>query len=268
MNRPCSLLSILFSWYLFQASAFQNPIPSQIAKSASLPICHRRHCGVRLFATKDVDDDDHSNQWEEPVESKEPRSNKNAIANFFSRPDVQEDIKTYMISLGVALLLRLTIIEPRFIPSLSMYPTFEVGDQLAVEKVTKRIKPYYRREVVVFNPPKSFRDILIDNYGQETAKAKEALIKRIIAIEGDEVEVKMGKLYINSEEQDESYTAEDAQYEFGPVTVPKGSVLVLGDNRNHSLDGHIWGFLPTKNIIGRAVFIYWPPWRLGNGGMY
>lgn len=87
-------------------------------------------------------------------------------------------------------------------------------------------------------------------------------------LQGDEVEVKMGKLYINGDRQDEEYTAEDAQYEFGPVVVPPNSVLVLGDNRNHSLDGHIWGFLPTKNIIGRAVFVYWPPWRVGNEGMY
>jgi signal peptidase I len=81
------------------------------------------------------------------------------------------------------LLLRLTIIEPRFIPSLSMYPTFQVGDQLAVEKVTKRLKPFYRQEVVVFNPPQTFRDILVDQYGQDASRAKEALIKRIVAIE-------------------------------------------------------------------------------------
>ena len=86
--------------------------------------------------------------------------------------------------------------------------------------------------------------------------------------QGDEVEVKLGKLYVNGDVQDESFTAEDAQYEFGPVVVPSDSVLVLGDNRNHSLDGHIWGFLPKQNVIGRAVFIYWPPWRVGNNGMF
>ncbi|KAL3917961.1 MAG: hypothetical protein SGARI_007587 [Bacillariaceae sp.] len=95
----------------------------------------------------------------------------------------KDDVKTYFFSLAFALLLRFTIVEPRFIPSLSMYPTFDVGDQLAVEKVTKRIKPFYRQEVVVFNPPKAFRDILVDQYGQAESRAKEALIKRIIAIE-------------------------------------------------------------------------------------
>ena len=132
---------------------------------------------------------------------------------------------------------------------------------------TKRIKPFYRNEVVVFNPPRAFQDIMENQYGN-TSRGKEALIKRVVAVEGDRVEVKRGKLFINNQEQNEPWTAEDAQYTFGPVVVPPGNVLVLGDNRNHSLDGHIWGFLPAKNIIGRAVFVYWPPWRLGNEGMF
>ena len=86
--------------------------------------------------------------------------------------------------------------------------------------------------------------------------------------QGDKVEIMGGKLFVNGEMQDEPFTAEDAEYEFGPVIVPRGDVLVLGDNRNHSLDGHIWGYLPTENVIGRAVFVYWPPWRVGSTGMY
>jgi len=88
------------------------------------------------------------------------------------------------------------------------------------------------------------------------------------AIQGDRVEVRNGKLFVNGNQQEEPYTAEDAKYQFGPVEVPAGTVLVLGDNRNQSFDGHIWGFLPKENVIGRAVFVYWPPWRIGNGGMY
>ncbi len=55
----------------------------------------------------------------------------------------------------------------------------------------------------------------------------------------------------------------EPEYKWGPQTVPEGMVMVLGDNRNHSLDSHIWGFLPTENVIGRAIFKYWPPWRVG-----
>lgn len=189
-----------------------------------------------------------------------------SIKSWFYSEEGREDVKTYFISLFIALLLRFTIIEPRFIPSLSMYPTFDVGDQLAVEKVTKRIKPFYRNEVVVFQPPQAFRDI-VEQYGDKK-KGREALIKRIVAVEGDRVEVKRGKLFINNKVQDEPWVAEDAEYTFGPAVVPPGNVLVLGDNRNHSLDGHIWGFLPKENVIGRAVFVYWPPWRLGNDGMF
>lgn len=105
------------------------------------------------------------------------------LKQYLRSDESKEDFKTYTISLAIALLLRFLIIEPRFIPSLSMYPTFEVGDQLAVEKVTKRIRPFQRNEVVVFNPPKAFRTILTEDYGADTGKAKEALIKRIVAVE-------------------------------------------------------------------------------------
>lgn len=193
-----------------------------------------------------------------------------ALSKWWNSDEGREDVQTYAVSLTVALLLRLIIIEPRYIPSLSMYPTFDVGDQLAVEKVTKWVRPYQRNQVVVFTPPQTFREIVNSNYGGkgDSPKSKEALIKRIVAVAGDTVEVQGGKLYINGQKQEESFTAEDAQYEFGPVTVPAGELLVLGDNRNHSLDGHIWGFLPAQNVIGRAVFTYWPPWRVGNDGMY
>jgi len=208
------------------------------------------------------------NQWaEEDTNNKksfEDLSFIEQIQEWFASPEGKEDVKTYITSLGIALILRLLIIEPRYIPSLSMYPTFEVGDQLAVEKVTKRVRPFSRREVVVFNPPETFRNLV----GDSNRKAKEALIKRIVAVEGDTVVVKGGKLFVNGDEQDEPFKAEDAEYDFGPVLVPPGEVLVLGDNRNHSLDGHIWGFLPVENVIGRAVFVYWPPWRVGTTGMY
>lgn len=209
------------------------------------------------------DDEDIVESWEDPKKVDDDENIIDSIRSWFRSEEGREDVKTYFVSLFVALLLRFTIIEPRYIPSLSMYPTFDVGDQLAVEKVTKRLKPLYRNEVVVFNPPEAFREIMGDS-----RKGKEALIKRIVAIEGDRVEVKNGKLFVNNQEQVEPFTNEDAKYQFGPVVVPKDEVLVLGDNRNQSLDGHIWGFLPKENVIGRAVFVYWPPWRLGNEGMF
>jgi len=215
-------------------------------------------------------DDDNSKNTsnENPLDTLKSLLGLDTLKAWLTSDEGKDDVKTYTLSLAIALLLRLTIVEPRYIPSLSMYPTFDVGDQLAVEKVTKRIRPFNRNEVVVFNPPDRFREIMATNYGGSNKKTKEALIKRIVAVEDDEVQVRGGKLFINGNKQDEKFTAEDAAYDFGPVTVPTGNVLVLGDNRNHSLDGHIWGFLPRENVIGRAVFIYWPPWRVGNEGMF
>lgn len=91
----------------------------------------------------------------------------------------------------------------------------------------------------------------------------EALIKRVVAVAGDTVEIKNNHLYVNDVLQDETYINELPDYSLPPTKVPMGMVLVLGDNRNHSFDSHIWGFLPDRNIIGRAVVKYWPPWRMG-----
>ena len=137
-----------------------------------------------IFHAKNDDDDqnDEENQleqWEDPQKPVEnDESILDSLRNWFRSDEGREDIQTYFVSLFVALLLRIAIIEPRYIPSLSMYPTFDVGDQLAVEKVTKRIKPLYRNEVVVFKPPEAFREIMGDS-----SKGKEALIKRIVAVE-------------------------------------------------------------------------------------
>jgi signal peptidase I len=273
----CSFGSTLKGVSAFSVRPAQRT-PLQYTSITSLVDGSRSHAArVGLYMSDDTDKGgdaiEGTGSLNSDWEDKAPRPPKDegifdSLGKWFKSDEGRDDIKIYFVSLFIALLVRFTIIEPRFIPSLSMYPTFEVGDQLAVEKITKRLKPFYRNEVVVFNPPQNFRDIVENQYGDKS-KGKEALIKRVVAIEGDRVEVKGGKLYINGEGQEEQdFIAELAEYQFGPVVVPAGNVLVLGDNRNHSLDGHIWGFLPKENIIGRAVFVYWPPWRLGNDGMF
>ncbi|GMI09395.1 hypothetical protein TrLO_g6826 [Triparma laevis f. longispina] len=283
MSRLCLLLvttlilvQLSSAYYTPTARVFGFPALSALSRSAHkhsiLPASSlRRH--TILFAEE-------VNGGNPPPPSQKNNNNNNngddnndddnpisSLQKWFSSPEAAEDIKTYTLSLFVALSIRFFIVEPRYIPSLSMYPTFEVGDQLAVEKITKRIRPPRRGEVVVFNPPQAFREMVFDSVSDSSKKAKEALIKRVVATEGDVVVVKSGNLFINNEQQDESYRAEKAFYDFGPVTVPPGQLLVLGDNRNHSLDGHIWGFLPKENVIGRAVYLYWPPWRFGNDGL-
>ncbi len=173
-----------------------SPSPSTPTfTSTRSPILHMTASGKNSGENKDDKRYDPNpggmSNWEDDDdESQASKNNSNNNENFLDtlrawvRSDEgKEDIQTYTLSLVIALVLRFLIIEPRYIPSLSMYPTFDVGDQLAVEKVTKRIRPFNRNEVVVFNPPESFREIMNTNYGVETKKSKEALIKRIVAVE-------------------------------------------------------------------------------------
>ncbi|HEY5133671.1 MAG TPA: signal peptidase I [Candidatus Krumholzibacteriaceae bacterium] len=89
--------------------------------------------------------------------------------------------------------------------------------------------------------------------------AKTDYIKRCIAVEGQTVELKGTHLFINGVEKPESYSHYDPKYDqrdFGPYTVPKGYILVLGDNRNNSADSRYWGPLDKKLLRGEALFIY------------
>ena len=200
------------------------------------------------------------NSTEEGQSMEGSADGNNAIANQWkSLPkESREDIKTVGASFLFALLVRLFLLEPRFIPSLSMFPTFDVGDQLLVDKISHVQRGYTRKDVVVFNPSQTYIDLTGN---------REALIKRVVAVAGDTVEVKNHKVYVNGIEQDEPFINEEPDYELSPRVVPAGMLLVLGDNRNHSFDSHVWGFLPEQNVIGRAVIKYWPPWRFGVVGL-
>mmetsp|Transcript_145321 Transcript_145321/g.253614 ORF Transcript_145321/g.253614 Transcript_145321/m.253614 type:complete len:357 (+) Transcript_145321:49-1119(+) len=171
-------------------------------------------------------------------------------------------LKDFIPTFAFFLAIRLTLVEPRFIPSESMYPTWKIGDQFFAEKVSKFDHSPKRRDVVIFNPPDRFFQM----EGRE--RNGDVLVKRVVAVAGDRVEVKKGKLIVNNEVQDELYTNGDADYELDTLTVPKGSVFVLGDNRNASFDSHFWGFLPVENIIGNAWLRYWPPWKLGTANSW
>lgn len=166
-----------------------------------------------------------------------------------------DDIRAFILTFFFAFAIRTVVLEPRYIPSLSMFPTFDIGDQLIVEKVSKYVRTPSAGDIVVFEPP----DVLIE----KGYSRGDAFIKRVVACEGDTVRIQGGELLVNGERRAEGYINERPNYNFGPASVPPGEVMVLGDNRNNSYDSHIWGFLPKDHIIGRAVARYWPPKRLG-----
>jgi len=163
--------------------------------------------------------------------------------------------KTIALSLALALGIRTFVAEARWIPSESMVPTLKVNDKLIVDKLSYDFTNPQRGDIVVFSPT--------DNIKKENPNLKDALIKRIIGLPGDKVEVKGERVYINDRPLQEKYIEDSPHYQFGPVTVPPNSYLVLGDNRNDSWDSHYWGFVPRHLIIGRAIIRFWPPNRVG-----
>ncbi|HEY9850343.1 MAG TPA: signal peptidase I [Leptolyngbyaceae cyanobacterium] len=164
-----------------------------------------------------------------------------------------EGLKTIGLSVVLALGIRTFVAEARYIPSGSMLPTLQINDRLIVDKISYHFQSPGRGDIVVFSPTDTLKQ---QNF-------KDAFIKRIIGIPGDKVEVKDGKVYVNNQPLPENYIEEAPDYQYGPVTVPSDSYLVLGDNRNNSYDSHYWGFVPRDRIIGKAVVRFWPINRMG-----
>ncbi|MBR8830191.1 MAG: Signal peptidase IB [Chroococcopsis gigantea SAG 12.99] len=168
---------------------------------------------------------------------------------------IWENLQILLVALVLAYLIRTYIAEPRYIPSDSMLPTLEQGDRLVIEKVSYRFHPPTSGDIVVFQPP---ANLLEQGYQKD-----QAFIKRVIGTSGDKVRVSHGRVYVNDQPQGENYILEKPRYDLPTVEVPAGELFVMGDNRNNSNDSHIWGFLPQDNVIGHAIFRFFPFNRLG-----
>ncbi len=166
---------------------------------------------------------------------------------------LKDVFQVVFFALILTFLLRTYVVEARQIPSGSMLPTLEIGDRLLVDKIVFKFWEPERTDIVVFAPPPE----------AQRGTGDDDLIKRIIGLPGDTVEVREGRVFINQKPLDEPYIAEELNYVFGPVTVPEGYLFVMGDNRNYSFDSHSWGFLPQENVKGRAFFRFWPLDRIG-----
>jgi signal peptidase I len=167
----------------------------------------------------------------------------------------RENLQIVTIALLLAIVIRGLIAEPRFIPSDSMFPTLHIGDRLVVEKVSYRLHPPTRGDIVVFEPPPLLKE--------QGFTKEQVFIKRIIGQPGQKLTITEGRVYVNDQPLPENYTKEPPDYELEQVQVPENQFFVMGDNRNNSNDSHIWGFLPQENIIGRATFRFWPFDRVG-----
>ena len=135
----------------------------------------------------------------------------------------------------------------------SMVPTLNNGQFVMVNRLAYNLGEFItgkvqRGDVVVFHYPRD---------------PEQEYIKRIIGLPGDVVEMTGGHVYVNGEQLIEPYIAADARNE-GQWTVPAGHIFVLGDNRNNSQDSRSFGYVSMQNVVGKAIFIYWPPpdWSL------
>ncbi len=165
-------------------------------------------------------------------------------------------LRSLLVWLLLALLLRWVVIEPRWIPSGSMLPTLALQDRILVEKLRARLGTTPPAgAIVVFRPPPA---LLAAGYDPGAA-----LIKRVVAGPGDRVEVRDGILWRNGAPVGADWGREPMNYALPELTVPDDHVMVLGDNRNASLDSHLWGPLPLERVVGTAVWRYWPLRRFG-----
>ncbi len=159
---------------------------------------------------------------------------------------------------------RAVVAEANYIPTRSMVPTLEQGDKIIVDKISLHFSDLNRGDIIIFYPPipDSPQDIMNEN---SEPHAKVRFIKRLIGLPGETVEVVNGVgVFIDGKLLDEPYAESLPDYNFGPVTVPERHFFFLGDNRCESQDSHVWGMCPAENIIGRALFRYWPMPRIGS----
>lgn len=155
------------------------------------------------------------------------------------------------IAIVLATVIRTFVVEPFRIPSGSMIPTIEIGDQVIVNKFIYR-----------FGPPRYGDVVILDDPTGETPM----LIKRVIAVGGQTVDVRDGKVWVDGTALVEPYTHGQPSLPGTvslPVTLPANTVWVMGDNRTHSKDCRWLGPRPLSSVHGKAFVTYWPPSRLG-----
>ena len=159
--------------------------------------------------------------------------------------EIIEWVLLLLLAWVISLVIRAYVLDTRIVPTGSMIPTIQLQDRLLVDKLFFKFSELKRGDIVVFHAPPA-------------ANESDDLVKRIIGLPGETLEVRDGMVWINGEALDEPYIYEQPDYLYGPEVIPDHSYFVMGDNRRNSKDSHFWGFLPEENITGRVIIRYWP----------
>ena len=163
-------------------------------------------------------------------------------------------------ALVVAIVVRTFLFGAFYIPSGSMESTLNINDRVLVNKVSYKVHPVHRGDIVVFKRPPA----------EQVGTIKD-LIKRVVAVQGDTVEIANDHVILNGRQLDEPYvhglpTTLLSLYQVCPPVpgkpqsckVPAHQILVMGDNRTNSSDGRVFGPIDTKLVVGRAFVRIWP----------
>lgn len=178
----------------------------------------------------------YTSQTSPELSSPDPVSNKTHKTNFWI-----DTLET--IVLALVLFLAINAVSSRVrVENISMKPTLQPGYLLVVNKLAYKLGEPKHGDIVVFD---------FKGAGQED------YIKRIIGLPGDQVVVENGVVSVNGHPLTEPYISEMPRYS-GSWSVPEDSYFVLGDNRNNSSDSHQWGYVNEADLVGKAVFIYYP----------
>jgi len=163
-----------------------------------------------------------------------------------------ETVLLVALAFALAQGIKTFLVQPFVIPTGSMIPTIEIGDRVLADKLSYRFTDGPQvGEIVVFDDPTGTHP---------------QLIKRVIATQGQVVDVKDGQVWVDGRPLDEPYTygkrTDPGTVPF-PLTVPEGSVWLMGDNRPDSGDSRFFGPRPVETVRGRAFWTYWPPSHFG-----
>jgi len=160
--------------------------------------------------------------------------------------ETKEWVRSIILAVIIAVFIRLFLFEVFLVEGISMNPTLENHERLIVNK-----SAYYFSEPVM-------GDIIVFSFSSQRD-----FIKRVIAVEGDMVEITDGRLFVNDLGIDEPYIAGYQMPDFGPIIVPERHIFVMGDNRGNSMDSREpnVGYISIQSIKGKAVLVFWPPFQ-------
>ena len=165
---------------------------------------------------------------------------------------VRELLETIVPAVLIALLINLFLAQATRVFGQSMEPNLHTDQRLIVEKLS--YNPYLRQFLGSNGPQRS--DVVVIRLHTQ---GDELLIKRVIGLPGDVVEIRDSQVFVNGQPLAEPYIADGTPGIYGPTTVPPLHIFVLGDNRSFSNDSRSFGTISLKDVVGRAWFSYWPP---------